>query len=61
MIYENDRYISQRIKEILKSKMAILIYSPGSYWFISPRNFKMEKYTVESLKLREVRYREYIF
>ena len=40
MIYENDRYISQRIKEILKSKMAILIYSPGSYWFISPRKFQ---------------------
>ena len=34
MIYENDRNISQRIMEILKSKMAFLIYSLGSYWFI---------------------------
>ena len=39
-IYENDRYISQRIMEILKSKMAILIYSHGSYWFTSSKKFQ---------------------
>ena len=43
MIYENDRYILQRIMEILKSKMAILIYYPGSYWSISSRKFQDEE------------------
>ena len=40
MIYENDRFISQRKIEILKSIMAILIYTPGSFWFISSKKFQ---------------------
>ena len=41
-------------RKIIKFKKAILIYTPGSYWYISPRNFQDGEINSSSIEIKRV-------